>query len=92
MFQEHDRNVLTKDLATARLKGGDVGTIVHTHRDREAFEVELLALGRQCGGSGNGAGSRLRPVAATRSETHGRVLKRAGKTPETNGLPLEAHP
>ena len=39
MLQEHDRIVLTKDLATGRLKGGDVGTIVHVHRDAEAFEV-----------------------------------------------------
>ncbi len=44
MLEEHDRIVLTEDLASGRLKGGDVGTIVHIHRDGEAFEVEFLAL------------------------------------------------
>ena len=37
MLQEHDRIVLTEDLASGRLKGGDVGTIVHIRRGGEAL-------------------------------------------------------
>ena len=44
MLAEHDRIVLTDDLRDDRLKDGDAGTIVHVHRDGEAFEVEFLAL------------------------------------------------
>lgn len=44
MLEEHDRIVLTDDIAEPGLKAGDVGTIVHDHRDGEAFEVEFLTL------------------------------------------------
>ena len=44
MLEEHDRIVLTDDVAGPGLKAGDVGTIVHVHRDGEAFEVEFLFL------------------------------------------------
>lgn len=77
MLQEHDRIVLTEDLATGRLKGGDVGSIVHIHRDGEAFEVEFLALDGSTAAVATVPASRLRPVAPT-DLTHARVLKRAG--------------
>ena len=35
MLEEHDRIVLTDDVAEPGLKAGDVGTIVHVHRDGE---------------------------------------------------------
>ncbi len=44
MIREHDNVVLTEDLSTAPLKAGDVGTVVHVHKDREAFEVEFATL------------------------------------------------
>ena len=44
MLEEHDRIVLTDDVADPGLKAGDVGTIVHVHREGEAFEVEFLTL------------------------------------------------
>ena len=44
MLEEHDRIVLTEDVADPGLKAGDVGTIVHVYRDGEAFEVEFLTL------------------------------------------------
>ena len=44
MLEEHDRIVLTEDVADRALKAGDVGTIVHVHRDGAAFEVEFLTL------------------------------------------------
>ncbi len=77
MLEAHDRIVLTRDLASGRLKEGDVGTIVHVHRDGEAFEVEFLALDGNTAVVATVPASRLRPVAAT-DLTHARVLKRAG--------------
>ena len=44
MLAEHDRAVLTDDIAERDLKAGDVGTIVHVYPGGEAFEVEFLAL------------------------------------------------
>ena len=43
-IREHDRVVLTTDLAREKLAAGDVGTVVHVYEDREAFEVEFVAL------------------------------------------------
>ena len=44
MMNERDRIVLTRDLPDEGLKVGDVGTVVHVHREGEAFEVEFVAL------------------------------------------------
>ena len=44
MIEEHDRIVLASDLPAARLKAGDVGTVVHVYPDRRAYEVEFVAL------------------------------------------------
>ncbi len=44
MLEEHCRVALTDEVADPGLKAGDVGTIVHVHRDGEAFEVEFLTL------------------------------------------------
>jgi hypothetical protein len=44
MNKEHDRVVLTVDLAAEKLTAGDVGTVVHVHRGEKAFEVEFVAL------------------------------------------------
>lgn len=74
MFREHDRIVLTADLAADQLKTGDVGTIVHVHRDQSAFEVEFLALDGNTAAVATVPASRLRPVAAT-DLTHVRVLE-----------------
>ena len=43
MLEEHCV-ALTDEVADPGLKAGDVGTIVHVHRDDEAFEVEFLTL------------------------------------------------
>jgi len=43
-IKEHDRVVLTVDLPKEGLTAGDVGTVVHVHRDGVAFEVEFVAL------------------------------------------------
>lgn len=44
MIKEHDRIVLLKDLPEDGLQAGDVGTVVHIHRQGEAFEVEFMTL------------------------------------------------
>jgi hypothetical protein len=44
MIKEHDRVVLTTDLIDEKLAAGDVGTVVHVHREGEAFEVEFVSL------------------------------------------------
>ncbi len=44
MIKEHDRIVLLKDLPDDCLQAGDVGTVVHVHRQGEAFEVEFMTL------------------------------------------------
>lgn len=44
MIKEHDRVVLTAELAEFGLQAGDVGTVVHVYRGRKAMEVEFLAL------------------------------------------------
>ena len=43
-IQEHDRVVLTADLAAEGLETGDVGTVVHVHRGGEGYEVEFMTL------------------------------------------------
>mgnify|MGYP001580710788 CR=1 FL=1 len=43
-IREHDRVVLTTDLATEKLAAGDVGTVVHVYQGAGAFEVEFVAL------------------------------------------------
>ena len=75
MLGEHDRIVLTEDISAGRLKAGDVGTIVHVHRDGEAFEVEFLALDGNTAAVATVPAARLRPVAAT-DLTHARVLEK----------------
>ena len=44
MVSEHDRVVLQKDLPREGLQRGDVGTVIHVHREGEAFEVEFMTL------------------------------------------------
>jgi len=44
MIKEHDRIVLTTDVAEEGLRAGDVGTVVHVHTGGDAIEVEFVAL------------------------------------------------
>jgi len=44
MIREHECIVLTQDLPDERLQAGDVGTVVHIHRDGAAYEVEFVTL------------------------------------------------
>ena len=74
MFMEHDRIVLTTDLPEEALRAGDVGTIVHVHRQGEAFEVEFLALDGHTLAVATVIPSQLRHVT-TRDITHARAIE-----------------
>jgi hypothetical protein len=62
MIKEHDRVVLTQDLADERLAAGDVGTVVHVYRGGEAFEVEFVSLGGETVAIATLEKTQLRPV------------------------------
>lgn len=42
MIHEHDPVALIKDRPDSHLRKGDVGTVVHVHKQGEAFEVEFI--------------------------------------------------
>ena len=44
MIREHSSVVLTEAIPHAGLEAGDVGVVVHVHRNGEAYEVEFLTL------------------------------------------------
>ena len=44
MIKEHDCVVLTKDLPEESLEAGDIGTVVHIHKNGAAYEVEFMTL------------------------------------------------
>jgi hypothetical protein len=62
MIKEHDRVVLTEDLADEKLTAGDVGTVVHIYRGGEAFEVEFVSLGGETVAIATLANTQIRPV------------------------------
>lgn len=44
MIREHERVVLKEDQVEHDLEKGDVGTVVHVYRDKQAVEVEFFTL------------------------------------------------
>jgi len=44
MIEEHNQVVLRSPIHNAGLESGDVGTVVHVHRNGEAYEVEFTTL------------------------------------------------
>ena len=77
MFTEHDRVVLTADLAETALKAGDVGTVVHVYPNAAAFEVEFLALDGNTAALATVLPSQVRPPART-DITHAREIRITG--------------
>ena len=73
MMNEHDRVVLTKPLKGVGLECGDVGTIVHVHDARVAFEVEFVSLDGETSIIATVKSSALRPVSK-REIPHARQL------------------
>jgi Domain of unknown function (DUF4926) len=73
MIKEHDRVVLTADVPAEGLKPGDVGTVVHIHRDGEAYEVEFMCLDGQTIAVVTLKASQVRPIQS-REIAHAREL------------------
>ncbi len=76
MITEHDCVVLTQDIAEEGLQAGDVGTVVHVHREGAAYEVEFLTLTGKTVAVATVLPSQLRPVTA-RDISHVRQLAAA---------------
>jgi len=74
MLKEHDRVVLTITLPEEGLEAGDVGTIVHIYRDRQAYEVEFVALDGHTTAVATLEVDQVRPVTA-RDMTHSREIQ-----------------
>jgi Domain of unknown function (DUF4926) len=74
MIKEHDRVVLKKEIAEQGLKTGDVGTVIHVHKNGEAFEVEFVALDGETLAIATLGASQIRPVQR-KEITHARLLR-----------------
>ena len=44
MITEHASVVLTENIPASGLEAGDVGIVVHIHREGKAYEVEFMSL------------------------------------------------
>ena len=73
---EHDGVVLTADLPAKKLEAGDVGTVVHIHKDGVAYEVEFMTLDGRTVAVATIESSQLRPVSS-RDISHVRELTAA---------------
>ena len=74
MIKEHDCVVLTADLPEGKLEAGDVGTVVHIHKNGAAYEVEFMTLDGHTVAVVTVASSQLRPVSS-RDVSHVRELQ-----------------
>jgi hypothetical protein len=75
-IKEHDCMVLTTNLPEENLEAGDVGTVVHIHKDGAAYEVEFVALAGRTVAVATVEASDLRPVGK-RDISHVRELQAA---------------
>jgi len=62
MIKEHDSVVLTEDLSDEGLKAGDIGTVVHIHRNGEGYEVEFMTLAGETIAIASLLSNQVRPV------------------------------
>ncbi len=69
MIKEHDCIVLTEDIPDGGLQAGDVGTVVHVHRDAAAYEVEFITLTGETVAVATVLPFQLRPVSERTSRT-----------------------
>jgi len=72
-IKEHDCVVLTKNLLGENLEAGDVGTVVHIHKNGAAYEVEFVTLAGSTVAVATVVASDLRPVGK-RDISHAREL------------------
>jgi hypothetical protein len=75
-IKEHDCVVLTKNLPLENLEAGDVGTVVHIHKDGAAYEVEFVTLAGDTVAVATVEASDVRPVSK-RDLNHVRELQTA---------------
>ena len=62
-IKEHDCVVLTKNLPEENLEAGDVGTVVHIHKNSAAYEVEFVTLAGKTVAVATVQASAVRPVS-----------------------------
>ena len=75
-IKEHDCVVLTADLPGENLKAGDVGTVVHIHKNGAAYEVEFFTFAGETITVATVEASNVRPVGK-RDVSHVRELQAA---------------
>ena len=73
-IKEHDCVVLTANLLEEGLEAGDVGTVVHIHRDGVAYEVEFVTLAGRTIAVATVEASKLRAIGE-RDVSHVRELQ-----------------
>lgn len=62
MINEHDTVVLTGDLPEEGLTAGDIGTVVHVHKNGAGYEVEFMTLAGQTIAVASLPAEQVRPV------------------------------
>ena len=75
-IKEHHCVVLTKNLPAENLEAGDVGTVVHIHKDGAAYEVEFVTLAGDTVAVATVEASDVRPIGK-RDLNHVRELQPA---------------
>jgi hypothetical protein len=75
-IKEHDCVVLTADLPGENLEAGDVGTVVHIHKNGAAYEVEFFTFAGETITVATVDASNVRPVGK-RDVSHVRELQAA---------------
>ncbi len=73
MIKEHDCVVLTKNVLEEGLETGDVGTVVHIHKDGTAYESRIHDADRPDGCRGHTAGRRGATIEPSRSGARARI-------------------
>jgi hypothetical protein len=63
MIKEHDCIVLLKDFPEEGLKSGDIGTVIHIHKNDAGCEVEFMTLAGETVAVITLLPSQLRPIA-----------------------------
>ena len=76
MIKEHDCVVLMIDLPAEGLTAGDIGTVVHIHKNGEGYEVEFITLDGQTVAVSTLLAHQVRPIAR-REIAHVRSLAAA---------------
>ncbi|MGA2855036.1 MAG: DUF4926 domain-containing protein [Verrucomicrobiota bacterium] len=74
-IKEHDCVVLTESLPAENLEAGDVGTVVHIHKDGAAYEVEFVTLAGNTVAVATVEASDVRPIGK-RDISHVREFNR----------------